>query len=415
MSHRAAAWLAWSLWALCVALFALTMVFLFLSPPITTSDTPEMPKPLIVLFRVMALTFPTVGAFVAWRRPKNPIGWILCGTGLLSGVRAFAEVYADFGLAGRPGLLPGVEYMAWIASWMGAPVALLATVLLLLVFPNGKLIDRAWWVVVGMAVGGAALFALSMALDPHPSLHYHPIPNPFALEGNAYEKVIRPLGYSLGLVLLFVSLAYAAASILTRRDKGSRVVRQQIKWLAYSFALMIFGLAFWAEILAVAAFNFFPIAVGIAVLRYRLYDIDVIINRTLVYGVLTTFLALIYFGGVAVTEAIFRELTGQERQPQLAVVVATLVIAALFNPLRRRIQAFIDRRFYRRKYDARKTLEAFSAKLRNDSDLDALSEDLVGIVRETMQPAYVSLWLHPDPALKDKKKRALIRESGHRH
>jgi hypothetical protein len=155
--------------------------------------------------------------------------------------------------------------------------------------------------------------------------------------------------------------------------------------------------------------------VGIAVLRYRLYDIDVIINRTLVYGVLTTFLALIYFGGVAVTEAIFRELTGQERQPQLAVVVATLVIAALFNPLRRRIQAFIDRRFYRRKYDARKTLEAFSAKLRNDSDLDALSEDLAGVVMETMQPAQVSLWLHPDPALKDKKKRAVIRESGHRH
>jgi two-component system NarL family sensor kinase len=140
MSHRAAAWLAWSLWALCVALFALTMVFLFLSPPITTSDTPEMPKPLIVLFRVMALTFPTVGAFVAWQRPKNPIGWILCGTGLLSGVRAFAEVYADFGLAGRPGLLPGVEYMAWFASWMGAPVALSATALLLLVFPDGKLI-----------------------------------------------------------------------------------------------------------------------------------------------------------------------------------------------------------------------------------------------------------------------------------
>ena len=215
------------MWALCVALFASTIVLLFLSPPITTSDTPEVPDPLIVLFRVMALTFPTVGAFVAWRRPKNPIGWILCGAGLLSGVRTFAEVYADFGLAGRPGLLPGVEYMAWIASWMGAPVVLLATVLLL-VFPDGKLIDRAWWAVVGMAVCGAALVAPSMALDPYPSLTYHPIPNPFALESNVYENVIGPLG-SLGFVLLIVSLLCAGVSILIRVDKGSRVERQQIK------------------------------------------------------------------------------------------------------------------------------------------------------------------------------------------
>ena len=416
MSRHTAAWLAWSLWALCVALFALTMVFLFLSPPITTSDTHEMPKPLIVLFRVMALTFPTVGAFVAWHRPKNPIGWILCGTGLLSGVRAFAEVYADFGLAGRPGLLPGVEYMAWIASWTGAPVALSATALLLLVFPDGKLIDRAWWVVVGMAVGAAALFALSMALDPHPSLTYHPIPNPFALEGNVYEKVIGRLG-SLGLVLLLVSLAYAAASILTRRDKGSRVERQQIKWLAYSFALMIFGLAFlgagfWAEILAVAAFNFFPIAVGIAVLRYRLFDIDVIINRTLVYGGLTATLGLTYFGGVTVSEMIFRAFTGREQQPQLAIVISTLIIAALFTPLRRRIQSFIDRSFYRRKYDAAKTLEGFSLKLRDETDLKALSGDLVGVVRETMQPAHVSLWLRPEAAPKGSRQTGSLRAYG---
>jgi hypothetical protein len=141
-----------------------------------------------------------------------------------------------------------------------------------------------------------------------------------------------------------------------------------------------------------------PIAVGFAVLKYRLYNIDVIINRTLVYGALTAALVAIYFGGVAATEAVVRTLTGQEQQPQLAIVVSTLVIAALFNPLRRRIQAFIDRRFYRRKYDARKTLEAFSAKLRDETDLDALSGDLIGVVRETMQPAHVSLWLRPDPS-----------------
>jgi ADP-ribosylglycohydrolase len=144
-----------------------------------------------------------------------------------------------------------------------------------------------------------------------------------------------------------------------------------------------------------------PIAVGIAILRYRLYDIDLVINRTLVYGSLTATLALVYFGGVATTQAIFRALTGQEQQPQLAIVVSTLVIAALFTPLRRRIQSFIDRRFYRRKYDARKTLEAFSAKLRDETDLEALNNEAVGVIRETMQPSHASLWLRPDMIFKE--------------
>jgi hypothetical protein len=164
-----------------------------------------------------------------------------------------------------------------------------------------------------------------------------------------------------------------------------------------------------------------PAAVGIAMLRYRLYDIDVIINRTLVYGALTAVLAAGYFATIMALERFvslvfqvpFRALTGQESA--LATVAATLAMAALFNPLRRRVQSFIDRRFYRRKYDARKTLESFSATLREETDLDALSDDLLGVVRDTMQPAHASVWLHPDPALKDKKKRAVIRESGHRH
>ena len=142
-------------------------------------------------------------------------------------------------------------------------------------------------------------------------------------------------------------------------------------------------------------------AIGLAVLKHRLYDIDVVINLTLVYGSLSAMLVALYFGGVATTQTILRALTGQSEQSQLAIVVSTLAIAALFNPLRRRIQSFIDRRFYRRKYDARKTLEAFSARLREETDLESLNNDLAGVIRETMQPAHVSLWLRPDRPPKD--------------
>jgi hypothetical protein len=195
---------------------------------------------------------------------------------------------------------------------------------------------------------------------------------------------------------------------LVRFSRARGDERQQIKWFASAAALTLVWILLFAQaslrglpgiIVALSSLLVIPsipIATGIAILRYRLYDIDRIINRTLVYGSLTAALAALYFAGVTATQAIFGVLTGQVEQPQLAIVVSTLIIAALFNPLRRRIQGFIDRRFYRKKYDAAKTLEAFSAKLRDETDLDALSDDLVGVVRETMQPAHVSLWLRPD-------------------
>jgi hypothetical protein len=199
----------------------------------------------------------------------------------------------------------------------------------------------------------------------------------------------------------------AVASVVVRFRRSRGAEREQMKWFVCAVAPMlvipigdylpgIIGSVAFAGVLIAL-----PTAIGIAVLKYRLYDIDVIINRTLVYGSLTATLVVVYFGGIVLLQRVFVVLIGE--QSTLAVVASTLLIAALFTPLRRRIQAFIDRRFYRRKYDARKTLEAFSATLRDETDLDALSDDLVGVVRETMQPAHVSLWLRPDPAQKGKR------------
>jgi len=243
-----------------------------------------------------------------------------------------------------------------------------------------------WRAVVFMAVCGTALL----------SLWWLPWP------GGAVEV----LG-GLGGVSLLVSFVAAVFSVFVRWRSAEGRERQQLKWFAYGAAVFT-GIFFFLQVagdkssgwtifvLIVTGLMVIPVSVGIAIMRYRLYDIDRIINRTLVYGSLTALLALVYLGGVTATQTLLRTLTGQEQLPQLVVVASTLVIAALFNPLRRRTQSFIDRRFYRRKYDARKTLEAFSATLRDETDLETLNSELVGVVRETIQPAHVSLWLRPE-------------------
>ena len=205
--------------------------------------------------------------------------------------------------------------------------------------------------------------------------------------------------------------------MFVRLHKAKGIERQQIKWFAYATAAAVMGLVLaevipdvievplWFERIGNAIFLLLiptiPISMGIAILRYRLYDIDIIINRTLVYGTLTATLALVYFGVVTTTQALFRTLTGQQELPQLVVVASTLVIAALFNPLRRGIQSFIDRRFYRSKYDARRTLEAFSVRLRDVTDLNSLNSELLSVVRDAMQPEHVSLWLRPEVVRRD--------------
>jgi hypothetical protein len=212
--------------------------------------------------------------------------------------------------------------------------------------------------------------------------------------------------------------SFLGAQIYRYARVSNRTERQQTKWVVFGVAVAVVGTMttiftigaavdlpprdvgprMLSLLLMDASALMIPLSIGVAMLRSRLFDIDVVINRTLVYGSLTLMLVLFYFGGVTATQTLFSALTGQQKLPQLAVVVSTLVIAALFNPLRRRVQAFIDRRFYRRKYDARKTLETFTARLRDDTNLSALSDDLVGVVRETIQPAHVSLWLRPNMA-----------------
>jgi hypothetical protein len=417
MSVRATSWLAWSLWLLCVALISFALLFYFLATPTPATDTPPT---LTALFRILSLAFPTVGALVASRRPGNPIGWIFCGAGLLYGVQAFASGYADYAL-------PGGEFMGWISRWIGVPVLPLAGALLVLLFPNGKLLSRKWQPVVWVAVCGSAMLALSAALAPDPLSFQPTFDNPLGL-GGAIGKLgpsesgplfdqpslakpadtkintggVVEIFVRVGFFFVLVSWLFAVAAMITRMDQARGAERQQLKWFVYTVSLLVVGflaalLGFGQHSVAwnigIAAFNFLPIAAGIAILRYRLYDIDVVINRTLVYGVLTAALALVYVGSIVLLQGLFRALTGETSQ--LAVVASTLAIAALFVPLRQRVQAFIDRRFYRRKYDVAKTLQAFNTRLRDDVDLDNVADELVEVVKETMQPAHVTLWLRP--------------------
>ena len=279
------------------------------------------------------------------------------------------------------------------------------TTFLLLLFPDGRLPSPRWRPVAWLAALGIIGFVVGYALIAGPLDDLPQIRNPYGVD----SPVLGLVGVVATLVMVG-SMGASAVSSIVRARRAGRVERQQIKWLAYGGAVVVGAIfvggviAIWSVTVSIAvttvALLGVPICTGVAIARYRLYDIDIVINRTLVYGSLTTALVLIYVGGVAITQTVFRLLSGQEQQPQLAVVVSTLVIAAIFNPLRRRVQAFVDRRFYRKKYDAVQILQSFGARLRNETDLDTLSTDLVGVVRETVQPAHVSLWLRPDTKLK---------------
>jgi hypothetical protein len=381
--------LAWSLWAF-------TVVFSVFSLPLAEQGG------LIVLvpLALWTVTSSTVGTIIVWRRPENPIGWILCAIGFLWASNIFSGLYAIQALVTNPGSLPVGEVAAWVATWAVYPAFGLLTYLFLL-FPDGRPLSPRWhpllWVNGVLVVAGSAMWALT----PGPIAGLEGIRNPLGIEG--YRVTLEFAGQLL-FYAMDVLVLVSVVSVYLRLRHASGEERQQIEWLVYAAALLgivvvvsvvgdlLFGgFGWWIFLVVILAFLGLPLSIGVAVLRYRLYDIDIIINRTLVYGSLTAMLVLVYVGCVIGLQYTLRALTGEESQ--LAIVASTLLVAALFNPFRRRVQAFIDRRFYRRKYDARKTLGEFSAKLRDETDIDALNSELVSTVRETMQPEHVSLWL----------------------
>jgi hypothetical protein len=307
--------------------------------------------------------------------------WLVFGLGLA--LQLLAESYAAYALVVDPGSLPAPRTISRVLG-LGGPLALAFAPFLLLLFPTGYLPSRRWrplaW---AAATAGTALLTLNLFFA-----------SPDKVGGTVAAMTVAAAS------AIFIVLMLSALSLVARYRRTGGVERQQLKWFALAAVVaasslvgQLLGEALW-NLLIAATNTALYVAVGVAILRHRLYDIDLLINRALVYGSLTAMLALVYVGGVVGLQAAFRTISGQEST--LAVVASTIAIAALFVPLRRRVQGFVDRRFYRRKYDAAKTLEAFGSRLRNETDLEALSGDLVGVASRTVQPAHVSLWLRPE-------------------
>ena len=393
MSMRTASKLGWSLWAATLALVAGGLLLGVANRQEASLYGYWLESTFI------NPTFATLGALIVSRRPGNVIGWIFCLTGVAGGVQMFSGEYATVALFSSDAQLPGGAFAAWLSILMQTSVVS-AALFLILLFPTGSLLSPRWRAVAWTAGLAVSASLASLALQPGPLRDFGPSRNPFGMEGaDAVLDLVEAAG-GVGLLLCFFA---AIASLIVRFYCSRGEERLQLKWFAYAAVLGFMAILFGSMLVPASINDRFgtlvwtvaplglPVSAGIAILRYRLYDIDLLINRTLVYGSLTVTLALVYLGSVVLLQEAVRALTGGESQ--LAVVASTLAIAALFSPLRRRIQAFIDRRFYRMKYDATRTLEAFSARLRDETDLDTLSDDLVGVVRETVQPEQASLWL----------------------
>jgi hypothetical protein len=389
VKKRAAVWAAWATCMLVAALTVAAIVVDFLpgqSQPLSlrTSD---------LLFTAVAIPFAVVGALIVVHRPGNRLGGLLLVGALALGVEKVAQELVQYGVD-HPGAVPALAWIGWVSNWAWVP-AIMMLLLLPVLFPDGRPLSPRWWPLVWVIVAGALASIIGSALIPGivdaPSLR-----NPLGLPGTAGTMLEQ------ALLKLFVGIPVAAvaaaASLIVRFRRARGVERQQLKWLAYAMSVLMVApviqdswLGGWASAAADLALFAIPAAIGVAILRYRLYEIDRLINRTLVYGLLTALLAGVYTGAVLVMGQVFGGV-GRD-PPSWAVAGATLAVAALFQPARRRIQAVVDRRFNRRKYNAAKTVEAFSARLRDEVDLDALAAELLAVVDQTMQPTRASLWL----------------------
>ncbi|MBA3860753.1 MAG: hypothetical protein H0X56_02160 [Solirubrobacterales bacterium] len=349
----------------------------------------------------LLIAFTAVGALVALRHPRNAIGWIFLGVAMSIGVSVLAHAFVDYRLqdGADQNVLVGAAAAYADASWI--PFVLIPATLLLLLFPDGKLPTRRWRIVAWCASAGIAGTLFTNGARPEPLGDFPTVRNPLAIDSPVMEPLLALSG-----LLVIVGMLGSVASVVVRFRRAGRLQRQQIKWLATAGAVVAVTIVTMFALydvvgqgVADSAMMFtvlgLPVAAGIAILRHNLYDIDVVINRTLVYGALTATLAGTYLGSVLLLQLV---LSGVTANSGLAVAGSTLAVAALFRPARGRIQATVDRRFYRRKYDAVRTLQQFGAHLRDEVDLDALGGELRGVVADTMQPAHVSLWLRDGPA-----------------
>jgi hypothetical protein len=396
--------LAWTLWTAAVCLTAVGIVLLILNRAVETPNSIGAPG-LDAVVSLATLSFPTVGLLIATRRPGNAIGWLFLVTGVCAGLEDMLLGYATHALLTDPGSLPAGAAAGVLADVLWVPTIVCAVTLLFVLFPDGRLPSRGWRWLVRFTLALAAGYAVGTVLVPGRTYFFEDLPtvtNPFGVE--AVGPLARALVDAGGMLVLPTAVAgMLAMGLRFRRSAGDQ--RQQIKWLFYTAAVFapltpalvvlsergveVAGVML-ADVLFTLALSAIPVGVGVAILRHRLYDIDVVINRTLVYAALTAILAGAYFGCVLLFQLALSPVT---EESGLAVAGSTLAVAALFRPARARIQAAVDQRFYRRRYDAQRTLDAFTSRLRDELDLDTLGADVRAVVRETVQPSHVSLWL----------------------
>ncbi|MEJ7826516.1 MAG: hypothetical protein WKF48_13870 [Solirubrobacteraceae bacterium] len=384
------AMLAWGLFALSVLCIPLSFLL--------TIGSNQSSLLFSLAFAAVQLSMVSVGAFVASHLPSHRVGWLLLAIGTGLGLRQLIGAYGELGAttASRP--LPGDDVAAWLGQWTFIPIVAGGILMLLHIFPNGRFIS-ARWKLVGLASAAIiGLLTAGDALRPGRLNSVESVENPLGASGRLADLVGAVDAVTGPLAIVVFGMAAAGIGVRVRRSFG--VERQQIKWVAFALALVAVFLAgsavfpeplsYTSLLLALLALVAVPVAAGIAILRYRLYDIDVVINRALVYGSLSVSLAGTYLATVLLLQLVLNSFTAGSG---FAVAASTLAVAALFQPARRRIQARVDRRFFRSKYDAARTLERFGAHLRDEVALETLGDELTAVVAETMQPTHVTLWL----------------------